>query len=455
MAKRLEDLAPPGLLGRARAAAQLVDEVSRVRVFCHYDPDGTTSAAILTRALMRRGKRIHATMAHALDRASAARLNEETNELLVVSDMGSAQLDLLESLPYPVIVLDHHKPIRDSSKVAHVNPHFEGVDGAREMCGATTTWLFTLVLDEANWDLAGPAMAGAIGDKQAVGGFVGVNAALFGEAMERKVVVAERRLALRDLPLGKAIAQSIEPYFRGLSGRPEAAADFLRGAGFDPDLPVRQLDAAGRRKLASVLTVRVLEQGPAPEALESIVEDRYWIEPDQMYAQDLEAYVNSCDRLDHEGLGLALCLGDREALARAEKLLDEYTGRVLGYLVGLESKGLFAKKRIQFFYCDDASLAGSVAGTGMQFFFDSSKPVLGLSVLDGVTKVSARATRGLISAGLDLATALREAASEVGGNGGGHNIASGATVPKGKEEKFLALVDEIVARQLAGPAKAQ
>src|SRR3989442_15149748 len=96
------------------------------------------------------------------------------------------------------------------------------------MCGATTTWLFALVRDQRNWDLGGVAMAGAIGDKQAVGGFVGVNAALFGEAVDRKVVVSERRLALRDLPLAKAVALSIEPYFRGLSGRPEASADFLR-----------------------------------------------------------------------------------------------------------------------------------------------------------------------------------------------------------------------------------
>jgi RecJ-like exonuclease len=456
MAKRLEDLAPPGLLERARAAATLVDGVSRVRVFCHYDPDGTTSASILTRALMRRGKRIHATMAHALDRASATRLHDETNELLIVSDMGSAQLDLLEGLAYPVIVLDHHKPIRDSGKVAHVNPHLDGVDGAREMCGATTTWLFTLVLDETNWDLAGLALAGAIGDKQAVGGLVGVNEALFSEAVERKVIVPERRLALRDQALGKALAQSIQPYFRGLSGRPDAAAEFLRVAGFDPDVATRQLDAANRRKLTSVLATRLIEQGAAPEALEALVEDRYWIEPDQMYAQDLEAYVNSCDRLGQEGLGLAVCLGDRDALAKAEKLLDEYTSRVLGYLVGLESKGLFAKKHIQFFYCDDASLSGSVAGTGMQFFFDQTRPVLALSVLDGVTKVSARATRSLIAAGVDLAAALREAATEVGGNGGGHNIASGATVPKGKEEKFLGLVDDIMVRQLAaGAAKAQ
>src|SRR3989304_5901022 len=107
MVKRLEDLAPHGLLERARKAADLVDGASRVRVFCHYDPDGTPSASILARALMRRGKRIHASMAHALDSASVERLKEEQNELLIVSDMGSAQLDLLEALPYPVVVLDH------------------------------------------------------------------------------------------------------------------------------------------------------------------------------------------------------------------------------------------------------------------------------------------------------------------------------------------------------------
>jgi RecJ-like exonuclease len=448
MVKRLEDLAPEGLIARARRAAELVDGASRVRLFCHYDPDGTTSASILARALMRRGKRIHASMAHALDSASAERLKQEQNELLIVGDMGSAQLDLLEALPYPVVVLDHHKPIRDSDKVAHVNPHFDGVDGAREMCGATTTWLFALVLDDANWDLAGAAMAGAIGDKQAVGGFVGVNAALFAEAAERKIVVPERRLALPDMPLAKALASASSPYFRSLSGRSREAEAFLREAGFDPQATLRSLDGPTRRRLGSVLAVKLVEQGAAPEAIDGLLEDRYWIEPDQMYAQDLEAYVNSCDRLGQEGLGLAVCLGDREALAKAESLVAEYTDKLLGYLVSLETEGLFAKKHIQFFYCDDASLAGSVAGTGMQYFFDQAKPVLALSVIDGQTKVSARGTRDLIARGLDLAAALREAADASGGTGGGHNIASGATIPKGKEDRFLNLVDEIVGRQI-------
>lgn len=447
MAKVLEDLAPQGLLERARRASSLVDHASRVRILCHYDPDGTTSAAILARALMRRGKRVHATMSHALDAATVERVKAEPNELLVVSDMGSAQLDLLEGLPYPVIVLDHHKPLRDSERVVHVNPHLFEVDGAREMCGATTTWLFALSLDEANWDLAGIAAAGAIGDKQDVGGFRGVNAVLFAEAVERKVLVPERRLALRDRPLAQALALSISPFFRGIGGRPEAAEAFLRAVGIDAAATLRSLDANQRRHLTSVLAARLVEQGAAPEALDVLVEDRYWIEPDQMYAQDLEAYVNSCDRLEQMGLGMAVCLGDREALAKAESLLDQYTNRVLEHLRKLETEGLFTKKHVQFFYCEEPSLAGSVAGAGMQFYFDQAKPVLGLSVMDRQTKVSARGTRSQIAGGVDLAVACREAAEALGGDGGGHNIASGATIPKGKEEKFIALVDDTVGRQ--------
>jgi RecJ-like exonuclease len=454
LAERLEDLAPAGLVERARRAADLVDGVSRVRVFCHYDPDGTTSAAILARALMRRGRRFHASMSHAFDRAALERLRAEENELLIVSDMGSGQLDLIEQLPGPTIVLDHHKPLRDSEKVVHVNAHLFGVDGARDVCGATTTWLFAIALDEANWDLAGIALAGAIGDKQDVGGFSGLNAKLVEEALERKVVVRERAIALRDLPAAEAVARSVTPYFRGLAGRPDAAEAFLRSARVDPAASVRQMEPAARRALTSALASRLVRQGAAPEALDVLVSDRYWIEPDQMYAGDLEAVVNGCDRLDQEGLGMAVLLGDREALGKAEALRDEYDRLVLGHLVRLESDGLFAKKHVQFFYCEEPTLAGAVAGIGMPFFFDQSKASLGLSVMDGVTKVSARGTRAQVASGLDLAAALREAAAAVGGNGGGHDIASGATIPKGKEDRFIALVDEIVGRQRAGTEQA-
>jgi RecJ-like exonuclease len=449
MARSLADLVPKELLDRARKGIDLVDGVSRVRILGHYDPDGTTSAAVLARAMLRAGKAFHASTSTVIDDDLVKRLKEESNELVIMSDMGSGQLDRVEGLPCPAIVLDHHAPLRDSEKVVHVNPALFGIDGTREACGSTTTWLFTLALDERNWDLAGVAMAGAIGDMQHLGGFSGLNGALFDEAVARNVLSRERGLALITAPVEEALVRCVIPYFVGISGRPEGARKLLVELKIDPTVPVNELVPEERRRLTSLLATILLKQGADAEAVGALVKERYWAANDGVYADELSAYVDGCARLGYEGLGLSLCLGDKEAFARAEAIRKEFDDRLLAYLHKLEADGPFTKKHIQFFYTDEPTLAGSVAQIAMNYFLDPSKPTLGLSVMEKTTKVSARATKALVARGLDLAVALRQAAAEVGGDGGGHNIASGASVPKGKEEKILTLVDEIVGRQLA------
>ena len=449
MARSLADLVPKELLDRARKGIDLLAGVSRVRILGHYDPDGTTSAAVLARAMLRAGKAFHASTSTVINEALVKRLKEESNELVIMSDMGSGQLDRVEGLPCPAIVLDHHKPLRDSEKVVHVNPALFGVDGTREACGATTTWLFTLALDERNWDLAGIAMAGAIGDMQHLGGFSGLNGALFEEALARNAISRERGLALAAAPVQEALARCVVPYFVGISGRSEGARKVLADLKIDPQVPVNELVPEERRRLTSLLATILLKQGADAEAVEALVKERYWAPADGVYADELSAYVDGCARLGYEGLGLSLCLGDKEAFARAETIRKEFDDRLLAYLHKLETEGPFTKKHIQFFYTEEPTLAGSVATIAMSYFLDQGKPTLGLSVMEKSTKVSARATKALVAKGLDLAVALRKAAGEVGGDGGGHNIASGASVPKGKEEKFLGLVDDIVGQQLA------
>ncbi len=66
-------------------------------------------------------------------------------------------------------------------------------------------------------------------------------------------------------------------------------------------------------------------------------------------------------------------------------------------------------------------------------------PLITLNHKDDMVKISARGNKLLISQGLDLSVALRKAAESVGGVGGGHTIASGASIPPGTEEKFLAM----------------
>jgi len=43
---------------------------------------------------------------------------------------------------------------------------------------------------------------------------------------------------------------------------------------------------------------------------------------------------------------------------------------------------------------------------------------------------------------------MGEASRAVGGDGGGHDVAAGATIPAGQEEAFVSRADAVVADQL-------
>lgn len=45
--------------------------------------------------------------------------------------------------------------------------------------------------------------------------------------------------------------------------------------------------------------------------------------------------------------------------------------------------------------------------------------------------------------------AIKNAAKELGGSGGGHRAAAGAVIPKGMEERFLQLFDAEIRNQLS------
>jgi RecJ-like exonuclease len=52
--------------------------------------------------------------------------------------------------------------------------------------------------------------------------------------------------------------------------------------------------------------------------------------------------------------------------------------------------------------------------------------------------------------GLDLSIAIRVASEKVGGSGGGHRIAAGASIPLGKEMEFLDAIEALIISQLGG-----
>ena len=71
----------------------------------------------------------------------------------------------------------------------------------------------------------------------------------------------------------------------------------------------------------------------------------------------------------------------------------------------------------------------------------NKKPLFGLVNSEEGIKISARISDALASSGINLKEILSKTASQLGGQGGGHKAASGATILAGKEEEFIKIVD--------------
>jgi RecJ-like exonuclease len=429
-------------------AAKVIAKAEQLRVISHYDADGLAAGSVMAAALTRAGKQYHLSLVKGLDDKALEQISKEGNSTIVFLDMGSGQIEGLEALDAKVVALDHHKPIRMSKKVVQVNPHFHGIDGMVEACGATLSLLVSVVADPANWDLSPIAVAGMVGDRQHMGGMKGVNQQVVDHAVEKKFLAIQRGLNLKGTTILDAISNSADPYFVGLSGREENVLAFLESIKINPKSPMGSLEELYRRKLTSMLSLRLMGQGCRPETVEELVSDVFWIPSMELSAFDLADLLNACGRMDHEGLGVALSLGDRESLDVASGLRRTYNAKIMERLNLLEENGVEQKDHIQYFDAPDASLAGAQCGLAMQYILDQNKPTIALSRVDGKVKISSRGTKYLVSKGLDLSSGLKRSAEKVGGKGGGHAVASGATIPEDKAEEFLSFLDEIVGKQL-------
>jgi RecJ-like exonuclease len=454
----LGDLVGEPMARRVEAAALAVRaSAGTLRIVVDADADGLSAGGILVRALTRAGKRVHLTALRGLEEKEAAALAAEKPAVLITSDLGSGQADLLEPIADAgtlVVVLDHHVPVsrRDDQRFFQINGHLHGVDGTVELCGASTSFLFAVALDPANFDLVPLAIAGAIGDRQHVGGYRGAAARIVEAAERGGFVRARRGLNLDGEDILDALVRANDPFLPGLTGDEEAARRLLREVGVNPGARVSDIGEDGARALASRLVLLLLEAGVEAAYAEEVTTLRVDIPRGNghgMTAKDLQSLINSAARTGEAGTAIGVALGDASAVERARKIADEYRRQVRAGLLKLAANPPRRLKAVQVFDIDNGLVAAAVAGLGAIYLFDPAFPVVSFTPTEAGWKVSTRATKAQARRGVDFAVAARKAAEAVGGRGGGHPVASGATIPKAGRERFLELLDAAVALQLA------
>lgn len=422
----------------AEAIAKSILRCDRMRVISHNDADGITSAGLICHALLRAGIPFQATLLNRLDESALENLTSP----VIFCDMGSGKPELISRVKGDCFVLDHHRPV-GSLSCMHLNPHLFGIDGAFELSAAGTVYSVVRHMGD-NADLSGLALVGAMGDRQAM---IGANRTILDEAVASGAVEVRAGLKMaEDGPVEQVFSRSTEPLL-DFTGDPERAQEFLEGLKIKGDM--QNLSDNELSRLCTALTLKLLMQGSfaADSVMGEVIRLKHEVVENSL---EMVHLLNACGNRDVPGLGLTICLRDRNALDNARNLAAEYKGHILREIKHLQKENK-TLKNIRYLMLKDGEAGAVVAGLGIRYLY-ADRPLITLNHKDDMVKISARGNKLLISAGLDLSVALRKAAEAVGGVGGGHNIASGASIPPGSEEKFLAMVDEIVGEQVKDKA---
>jgi RecJ-like exonuclease len=462
----------PELADRAAACADRLDDADSVLLASHIDADGLTSAAVAATALERAGIPFDTVFEKQLDEAAIRAIAATDHGTVLFTDFGSGQLDtIVEYDDFTPVIADHHQPA-DADTEFHCNPLLEGLNGASELSGAGAAYCLARALESGatdNRDLAALAVVGAVGDMQAgVDGLTGANEGIVADGVDAGVLQEGTDLAMygrQTRPLPKLLEYASDVQVPGISGDESGAVRFL--SELDRDLRAddgewkRWVDLTDdeRRTVASALLKRAVASGVPADRVNDLIGTTYTLtaEAEGTELRDVSEFstlLNATARYDRADVGLAVCLGDRDAaLGRARTLLRNHRKNLSAGLELVKSEGVQAEEHVQWFDAGTKireTIVGIVAGMALGADgVDRDRPIVAFSAAgDDEVKVSARGSHSLVRRGLDLSTVMREAARAVGGDGGGHDVAAGATIPAGERDAFVAAVDDAVGTQL-------
>ena len=468
----MQDSVLPETLARdIRRAAALIRSARDLLIVAHIDADGISSAAIATETCRRLGKDYDMLFAKKMDENTIRAINESQRDTVWIVDLGSGYLSAYDR--DRIVITDHHVPdpkwrrgqtaLDCFNVIEQVNLHTCGMDGSVEGCGATMTYLVSREVAEYNTDLAYLSVVGACGDIQDRVGYrlTGLNTIALADAVANGDVVVERDLRLfgrETRPIQQFLVYGNDPPIPGITDSPKGTMALLSSH----NIPMRKdgrmtvwddLDPEQKMEITDELLALVDEKDEGAIYGDVYTLPRFPREGGLRDAKEFATSLNSCGRYDDAPTGMRICFGDRSAVKDAENNRSEHRRNISAALQYVKQNDLIRVRRhIQYFDTGDAvkeTVVGIVAGMILSTEgFRKDLPIIAFADADDGVKVSARADRGLGDRGLDLSAVMNSAAESVGGYGGGHNVAAGATIPPDKKEEFLDRVEELVRSQL-------
>ncbi|MGC8910976.1 MAG: DHH family phosphoesterase [Nitrososphaeria archaeon] len=367
----------------------------------HDDADGLSSAAVLKACFERKGLNFSFICLEKLFPKVVEKIHERGLPV-IYADLGSPHaetISLKNRGRSVVLILDHHDPRPCSdTMVFDLNLEYYGFSGERDFSGSTVAYLFSLILDERNFDLSYLAL---IGSKEIPSGFVGVNAMILEDALEKGVLKRNKKLEV--VKLGVSVDELFSVlqilgsvgYYRG--GPNTGIKVALEGFSDESKKFLEELES--ERKEANRRLLAILYRGGLKET---------------KYIQYFDS-MNMFKGMGGKVLG-TFCsyLSYQRRLVKADKYL-------LGYM----------------------DLLDEVPGFGK---LDDRLTKVSLRVPDGLRK---DVEEGRMPSAIDVLSV----AEELGGFSDGHEFAASCVIPKDSLEEFIVKVDGLIGDWVNGVRK--
>ena len=440
-----------------------------ILVTTHIDCDGITSGSIISKALIRHGAKCTVRTTNEFSENLIDRMQKETRDLHVITDLGGGFGSLLDKkLSDNWLMLDHHEISEDEKDNEHViNAWKFGMDGGVEICAGGMAYLASCALNDENEDLSRVAVVSALGDRQDQGerkSFTGKNLEIAKTAANLGLVNIDLDLLLvgrETRPLPDAIAFTSQPFIEGLTWNRDACLAMLTNAKIQLKDGARwrvPADLTQEEKQSIIESISKFVQGEnATQIMEELIGHTYTFPNEEKRSflrdgREFSTMLNSCGRINRSGVGIAICMGDRNTmLQEGEKILSEYRSMIREYMNVLSNERWRTNNMENCVMVNAQGLVPeTMTGTISSLIAGSPKNSGKIVILrtdgsEGTIKFSSRKSSSCKSS-INLSQLMRGGAEQFEGIGGGHEAAAGAKITKDKLDGFLDYLESNVTK---------
>ena len=451
-----------------------IEDGNEVAIITHLDADGITAGSIMAMALRRMGARYSVRAISEINSSVVESMKADGRDFYVITDLGGGWASSLrKALDNKWVIIDHHEITEQEIKTEDednqiLNPWKFGIDGGREVSAGGMAYMVASVLDSRNRDLSGIAIVSAVADRQDQGdkrSFFGLNAEILKTAQSLGLVNVDLDIILtgrETYPPHEALAYTLFHYIDGLTSKRDACYLLLKNAGIklkDNEGRWRVLAEFSQEEKSAIVEAAARFVGGSDKRLSEVLmydligyvytlarEDKRSILRD---AREFSTVLNACGRIGMSGVGIAICMGDRNtALNAGEEIVGTYNRTLRNNISTIFSEKWRISDDGKTTFVNGAGILEETMLGAVSSLISTSPSLRGRLLFvrtlrkDGSYKFSSRKCLDCKSQA-DLGLIMRNCSEALNGTGGGHSGAAGCSIPSSALEDFIASIKAV------------